>query len=45
MAGDARQVPPLRPAAVAVHDDGDMLRQPARIELLEQAPLLRDFLV
>ena len=26
VAGDARQAPPLRPAAVAVHDDGDVAR-------------------
>ena len=39
MAGDARQMTPLRPAAVAIHDDGDVARQTARIELREQARL------
>jgi len=35
--GHARQVPALRPAAVAVHDDGDVPRQPLRIEVFQQA--------
>ena len=39
MPGHARQVPPLRPAAVAVHDDGDMAGQPLRVEAFEQASL------
>ena len=38
--GHPRQVAPLRPAAVAVHDDGDMLREAPRVELLEEARLL-----
>ena len=37
MAGDARQMPPLRPAAVAVHDDGDVLGQPLRVESSRRA--------
>ena len=39
VAGHARQMPPLRPAAIAVHDDGDVLRQPPRVQLLQQARL------
>jgi hypothetical protein len=37
MPGDSREVTPLRPASVAVHDDGDVLREPARIQISEQA--------
>jgi hypothetical protein len=37
MSGDARKMPPLRPSAVAVHDDGDVARQPIRVENSEQA--------
>ena len=33
MSGHARQVPAARPAAVAVHDDGDVFREPFRIKL------------
>ena len=36
MPGDARQMAPLRPAAVAIHDDGDVLREPVRIKFTEQ---------
>jgi hypothetical protein len=36
MAGDARQVTPLRPPAVSIHDDGNMLREPVRIQIKEQ---------
>ena len=32
VAGDARQVAALGPAAVAVHDDGDVLRQPLPVQ-------------
>ncbi len=31
--GDARHVPPLGPAAVAVHDDGDVFREPRGIQM------------
>jgi hypothetical protein len=41
MTGDARQVAPLRPAAVSIHDDGYMLREPVRIQFKEQ-PLFRE---
>jgi hypothetical protein len=37
--GHARQVPALRPAAVAIHDDRDMPRQPLRVEAFQQASL------
>jgi hypothetical protein len=30
-------VTPLRPAAVSIHDDGNMLREPVRIQIKEQA--------
>ncbi len=36
MSGDARQVTALRPAAVSIHDDGNMLREPVRIQIEEQ---------
>jgi hypothetical protein len=36
MARDARQVPPLGPAAVAVHDHGEVVWEPLRIELFEK---------
>ena len=36
----ARQVAALRPAAIAVHDDGEMLRQPLQIELFEKRNFL-----
>ena len=36
MAGDARQMALLRPAAVAVHDDGDVLRQMFQVEFIEK---------
>ena len=35
--GHARQMPALRPAAIAVHDDGDVPRQPLRIQAFQQA--------
>jgi hypothetical protein len=35
----ARKVTPARPAPIAVHDDGDVLREAIRIKLTEQ-PLL-----
>jgi hypothetical protein len=35
VAGDARQVPFPRPAAVAVHDDGDVFGEPCRIKPFE----------
>ena len=34
--GHARQMAPLRPAAVSIHDDGNMLREPVRIQFKEQ---------
>ncbi len=40
MAGNARQMAALRPAAVAVHDDGNMARQAARVKLFQQARLI-----
>jgi hypothetical protein len=36
MARDARQMTPLRPAAVSIHDDGNMLREAVRIQVQEQ---------
>jgi hypothetical protein len=36
MSGYARQMTPLRPAAVAIHDDSNMLRQAVRIQIAEQ---------
>ena len=33
MSGDARHVAPLGPAAIAIHDDGNVLRQPRRIKM------------
>ena len=33
---DARQVALRRPAAVAVHDDGDVRRQPLEVDLTDQ---------
>jgi hypothetical protein len=38
--GDARQVPALRPAAVAIHDYGNMPGQAFCIEPFEQARLV-----
>ncbi len=38
---DARQAALLRPAAVAVHDDGDVLRQPRGVEAGLRQPLQR----
>ena len=35
MAGHSRQMTALRPAAVAIHDDGEVLRQALGIEFLE----------
>jgi hypothetical protein len=35
MPRDARQMAALRPAAVAIHDDGEMLRQPLGIQFVE----------
>ena len=35
---DARQVALRRPSAVAVHDDGDVRRQPLEVELCRRAP-------
>jgi hypothetical protein len=32
MPGNARQMAPSRPAAVAVHNDGDVFWEPSRIE-------------
>jgi len=37
--GHARQMLALRPAPFAVHDDGDMPRQPLRVEPFEQVCL------
>ena len=37
MPRDARQVAALRPAAVAVHDDGDVLGQALAVDLLQQS--------
>jgi hypothetical protein len=34
MSGNARQMAAARPASVAVHDDGDVLWEPFRIEPL-----------
>jgi len=39
VAGDAGEVAFLGPAAVAVHDDGDMAREPREIETFEEAGL------
>ena len=36
MPGDARQMAALRPAAIAVHDDGEMLGQTLRVEFFEK---------
>src|ERR1700693_3111531 len=36
VAGDAGQMALLGPAAVAVHDDGDVARQALEVELLEE---------
>ena len=36
MARDARQMAPLRPPAVAVHDDGHVIGQAFRVELCEK---------
>ena len=36
VAGNARQMAALRPAAVAIHDDGEVLRQALGIEFLEK---------
>ena len=41
MAFDPRQVALARPAAVAVHDDGDVAREPVGLELAARAPLRR----
>ena len=41
MALDARQVALRGPAAVAVHDDGDVLRQPVEVHLPRQRLLGR----
>ena len=41
VAFDARQVARARPAAVAVHDHGDVPRQPLEIDLLEERLLDR----
>ncbi len=40
MTGNARQMPPLGPTAIAIHDDGDVARQAPRVELFEQAHLV-----
>ena len=34
---DSRQVAPLRPAPIAVHDHGDVLREPLRVQISKQA--------
>ena len=39
VAGDARQPAPLRPAPVAVHDDGDVRRDSFGIESQRQFPI------
>ena len=36
---DARQVTALRPAAVAVHDDGEVLGQALQVKFIREAPL------
>jgi hypothetical protein len=36
MSRDARQMPPLRPATVAIHDYRQMPRQPAKVQLFQQ---------
>ncbi len=41
VAFDAWQVARLRPPTVAVHDDGDMVRQSVGVETLQQLPLVR----
>ena len=40
MARDARKMAPLRPAAVAIHDDGEMLRKRAGIQFFEKLRFL-----
>ena len=37
MAGNAGEVAPLGPAAVTIHDDRDVLGQPPRVQLVQQA--------
>jgi hypothetical protein len=36
MTRHARKVTPLRPSAVSIHDDGNMLREPVSIQVKEQ---------
>ena len=36
VSGDARQVAALRPAAVAVHDDGEVLGQALQVQFIEK---------
>ena len=40
VSGDARQVAALGPAAVAVHDDGDVARKAREVEFFEERGLL-----
>jgi hypothetical protein len=44
MAGHARQEAASSPAAVAVHDDRNVRRQPGRIDGLRQIPVLLSWL-
>jgi len=39
VARHTRQPPPFGPAPVAVHDDGDVFRQPRRVDGLRQFPV------
>jgi hypothetical protein len=36
MTRNSRQVTPLRPASIAVHNYGDMLGEPVRVEFREE---------
>jgi hypothetical protein len=40
MSRDARQMTTLRPSPIAIHDYGDVLRQPLQIEFIEEQRLL-----
>jgi hypothetical protein len=39
MAGDSRQAAASRPAAVPIHDDGDVLGQPDGIDGVRKGPV------
>ena len=38
--GDARQMTPLRPAAIAIHNDGDVLRETVGVQISGAAAFL-----